>query len=119
MCGIFACYRHPDVQKFKPTALKMGKAVRHRGPDWSGNWVANDTILVHERLSIVGVESGAQPLVNDEQTVSLAVNGEIYNHRILRKSLKKPYNFKTHSDCEVIIPLVRATISGIWGVTDV
>ncbi|KAH7094712.1 asparagine synthetase [Paraphoma chrysanthemicola] len=105
MCGIFACYRHPDVQKFKPTALKMGKAVRHRGPDWSGNWIANDTILVHERLSIVGVDSGAQPLINDEQTVSLAVNGEIYNHRVLRKGLKTPYNFKTHSDCEVIIPL--------------
>jgi asparagine synthase (glutamine-hydrolysing) len=51
-------------------------------------------------------DSGAQPLVNDEGTVSLAVNGEIYNHRILRKGLKKPYNFKTHSDCEVIIPLV-------------
>jgi asparagine synthetase B (glutamine-hydrolysing) len=51
--------------------------------------------------------SGAQPLVNDEGTVSLAVNGEIYNHRILRKGLKTPYNFKTHSDCEVIIPLVR------------
>ncbi len=46
-------------------------------------------------------------MVNDEGTVSLAVNGEIYNHRILRKGLKKPYNFKTHSDCEVIIPLVR------------
>ncbi|KAJ4294449.1 asparagine synthetase [Kalmusia sp. IMI 367209] len=105
MCGIFACYKHPDVQQFKPTALRMGKAVRHRGPDWSGNWIANDTILVHERLSIVGVDTGAQPLVNDEGTVSLAVNGEIYNHRILRKSLKNPYNFKTHSDCEVIIPL--------------
>ncbi|KAF2742395.1 glutamine-hydrolyzing asparagine synthase [Sporormia fimetaria CBS 119925] len=105
MCGIFACYRHPDVEKFKPTALKMGKAVRHRGPDWSGNHIANDTILVHERLSIVGVDSGAQPLVNDEGTVSLAVNGEIYNHRIIRKNLKNPYNFKTHSDCEVIIPL--------------
>ena len=50
-------------------------------------------------------DSGAQPLVNKEGTVSLAVNGEIYNHRILRKSLKKPYEFKTHSDCEVIIPL--------------
>ena len=57
--------------------------------------------------SLHGSESGAQPLVNDEGTVSLAVNGEIYNHRILRKSLKTPYNFKTHSDCEVIIPLVR------------
>ncbi|KAF1811106.1 asparagine synthetase [Eremomyces bilateralis CBS 781.70] len=105
MCGIFACYRHPDVQKFKPTALKMGKAVRHRGPDWSGNWIANDTILVHERLSIVGVDSGAQPLVSKDETISLAVNGEIYNHRVLRKQLAKPYEFKTHSDCEVIIPL--------------
>ncbi|KAK8228324.1 asparagine synthetase [Phyllosticta capitalensis] len=105
MCGIFACHRHPDVQKFKPTALKMGKAIRHRGPDWSGNVIANHTILVHERLSIVGVESGAQPLVNDEGTIALAVNGEIYNHRVLRKHLKTPYNFKTHSDCEVIIPL--------------
>ncbi|OCK77808.1 glutamine-hydrolyzing asparagine synthase [Lepidopterella palustris CBS 459.81] len=105
MCGIFACHCHPNVQKFKPTALRLGKAVRHRGPDWSGNWIANNTILVHERLSIVGVDSGAQPLVNEEGTVSLAVNGEIYNHRILRKSLKTPYNFKTHSDCEVIIPL--------------
>lgn len=53
----------------------------------------------------MGVESGAQPLVNEDGTIALAVNGEIYNHRILRKHLKKPYNFKTHSDCEVIIPL--------------
>jgi asparagine synthase (glutamine-hydrolysing) len=44
--------------------------------------------------------------VSDDEQISLAVNGEIYNHRILRKSLKKEYNFKTHSDCEVIIPLV-------------
>ncbi|PGH16434.1 asparagine synthase (glutamine-hydrolyzing) [Helicocarpus griseus UAMH5409] len=105
MCGIFACHCHPDVQKFKPTALRMAKAVRHRGPDWSGNFVADQTILAHERLSIVGVDSGAQPLVNDDGSLALAVNGEIYNHRILRKGLKTPYNFKTHSDCEVIIPL--------------
>ncbi|KAL2355680.1 hypothetical protein BJ546DRAFT_971363 [Cryomyces antarcticus] len=105
MCGIFACHCHPDVQKFKPTALRMGKAVRHRGPDWSGNVIQNNTILVHERLSIVGVDTGAQPLLNEEATIALAVNGEIYNHKILRHSLKKPYNFKTHSDCEVIIPL--------------
>ncbi|EFQ98847.1 asparagine synthetase 1 [Nannizzia gypsea CBS 118893] len=105
MCGIFACHCHPDVKQFKPTALRMAKALRHRGPDWSGNFVANNTILAHERLSIVGVDSGAQPLVNDDETLALAVNGEIYNHRIIRKNLKVPYNFKTHSDCEVVIPL--------------
>jgi asparagine synthase (glutamine-hydrolysing) len=53
------------------------------------------------------VDSGAQPLVNDEGTIALAVNGEIYNHRILRKHLKFPYSFKTNSDCEVIIPLYQ------------
>jgi asparagine synthase (glutamine-hydrolysing) len=53
------------------------------------------------------VDSGAQPLVNDEGTIALAVNGEIYNHRILRKHLKVPYSFKTNSDCEVIIPLYQ------------
>ncbi|KAI4245049.1 MAG: hypothetical protein L6R40_002648 [Gallowayella cf. fulva] len=105
MCGIFACHCHPDVQKFKPTALRMAKAARHRGPDWSGNFIANSTILAHERLSIVGVDSGAQPLVNGDGSLSLAVNGEIYNHRVLRKQLKQSYNFKTHSDCEIIIPL--------------
>ena len=85
----------------------MGKAVRHRGPDWSGNHLANNTILVHERLSIVGVDTGAQPLLSEDGTIALAVNGEIYNHKIIRhQHLQRPYAFKTHSDCEVIIPLV-------------
>ncbi|ROV99573.1 hypothetical protein VPNG_07720 [Cytospora leucostoma] len=88
MCGIFACHCHPEVQKFKPTALKLSK-----------------TFLCHERLSIVGVESGAQPLTNADDSIVLAVNGEIYNHRLIRKTLKTPYHFKTHSDCEVVIPL--------------
>lgn len=93
--------------KFKATAIRMGKQVRHRGPDWSGNHTANNTILVHERLSIVGVDTGAQPMLNEDGSVALAVNGEIYNHRILRKRLRTPYPFKTHSDCEVIIPLYQ------------
>ncbi|KAM0142086.1 hypothetical protein ACHAQE_000262 [Botrytis cinerea] len=62
-------------------------------------------VLAHERLSIVGVESGAQPITNADDTLVLAVNGEIYNHRVIRKGLKNQYHFKTHSDCEVIIPL--------------
>ena len=53
-------------------------------------------------------DTGAQPLVNDDGSLALAVNGEIYNHRIVRKDLTVPYEFKTHSDCEVIIPLVCA-----------
>lgn len=85
----------------------MGKQVKHRGPDWSGNHTANNTILVHERLSIVGVDTGSQPLLNEDESIALAVNGEIYNHKILRKHLVKPYPFKTHSDCEVIIPLYQ------------
>ncbi|MCJ1428125.1 asparagine synthetase [Sticta canariensis] len=116
MCGIFACHHHPDVQKFKPTALKLAKAQFLIGDlaldievliGASGNFIANSTILAHERLSVVGVESGAQPLVNEDGSLSLAVNGEIYNHRVLRKQLKHPYSFKTHSDCEVIIPLYK------------
>ncbi|GAB7361441.1 hypothetical protein MBLNU230_g1497t1 [Neophaeotheca triangularis] len=107
MCGIFACHCHPDVGAFRSTAIRMGKQVKHRGPDWSGNHTANNTILVHERLSIVGVDSGSQPLLSEDESISLAVNGEIYNHKILRKHLSKPYPFKTHSDCEVIIPLYQ------------
>ncbi|KAI5812594.1 hypothetical protein BZA77DRAFT_323940 [Pyronema omphalodes] len=107
MCGIFACHKHPKVHEFKPQALQLAKAIRHRGPDWSGNIIANDTILVHERLSIVGIDSGAQPLVNKEGTLFLAVNGEIYNHRILRKQLGDKAEFLTHSDCEVILHLYK------------
>ncbi|EMC97618.1 hypothetical protein BAUCODRAFT_130722 [Baudoinia panamericana UAMH 10762] len=107
MCGIFACHCHPDVKSFRPTAIRMGKQVKHRGPDWSGNHVANNTILVHERLSIVGIDTGAQPFVNDDGSIALAVNGEIYNHKILRKQLRHAYSFTTHSDCEVIIPLYQ------------
>lgn len=52
------------------------------------------------------IESGAQPLTNEDESIVLAVNGEIYNHRLIRKSLKHKYHFKTGSDCEVVIPLV-------------
>ncbi|KAK4575357.1 asparagine synthetase [Recurvomyces mirabilis] len=107
MCGIFACHCHPDVKQFRSTAIRMGKQVKHRGPDWSGNHTANNTILVHERLSIVGVDTGAQPILNEDESIALAVNGEIYNHKILRKRLHNKYPFKTHSDCEVIIPLYQ------------
>jgi len=82
--------------------------LRHRGPDWSGIATHKNNVLCHERLAIVDVESGAQPLTGgDDDLVILCVNGEIYNHKALKKQLKTPYPFKTQSDCEVILPLVR------------
>lgn len=108
MCGIFCVHKHEgDITAFKPTALALSKSIRHRGPDWSGNVSRKSTILCHERLAIVGVDTGAQPLVSHDGKIVLAVNGEIYNHLELRQKLKAPYDFKTHSDCEVIIPLYR------------
>ncbi|KAJ3273818.1 asparagine synthetase, partial [Borealophlyctis nickersoniae] len=77
--------------------------LRHRGPDWSGVKVCNNNVICHERLAIVGVESGAQPLTNEDESIILTVNGEIYNHVSLRKALKKEHKFKTNSDCEVIM----------------
>ena len=62
-------------------------------------------IIAHERLAIVDPESGSQPLQTADKKVTLAVNGEIYNHKNLKKSLKQPYQFCSKSDCEVILPL--------------
>jgi len=62
-------------------------------------------ILAHERLAIVGLDSGAQPLYNENGSIALTVNGEIYNHKALRQQLKKPHKFVTDSDCEVIVYL--------------
>lgn len=70
----------------------------------------NDQQFEDRFVNTILLDSGAQPLVNDDSTLALAVNGEIYNHRLIRKNLRHKYNFKTHSDCEVIIPLVRQDI---------
>ncbi|PKI82554.1 asparagine synthase (glutamine-hydrolyzing) [Malassezia vespertilionis] len=117
MCGILACIFHPNVEAYRGKMLNLSRTIRHRGPDWSGVVVSKEedaaepgkgSILCHERLAIVGVDSGAQPLVSDDGKIVLAVNGEIYNYRALQKSLKhKNIEFNTHSDCEVIMYLYK------------
>ncbi|KAJ1647026.1 asparagine synthetase [Coemansia erecta] len=104
MCGIFAVYNYyGDVGEFRQRALELSKRIRHRGPDWSGCIIADNSIICHERLAIVGIDTGAQPLTNEDETLILTVNGEIYNHKKLESELKQPAKFKTHSDCEVIL----------------
>ncbi|TCZ67487.1 asparagine synthase B [Flaviaesturariibacter aridisoli] len=106
MCGIVGVF---DLKKkaddLRPQALNMSRRQRHRGPDWSGIFVCEKSILVHERLSIVDPASGKQPLFSPDGSLALAVNGEIYNHRELKKNLRQPYTFQTQSDCEVILAL--------------
>ena len=102
-------------------ALEMAKMVRHRGPDWSGIYANERAVLAHERLSIVDVEHGAQPLLDVTAGRTLAVNGEIYNHVALREKLKRPHAWKTKSDCEIILylydeygPALCEMLSGIF-----
>ncbi|VEL96240.1 asparagine synthase (glutamine-hydrolysing) [Alteromonas sp. 76-1] len=108
MCGIFGILDiKTDVSELRTQALELTKLLRHRGPDWSGIWNNDNTILCHERLAIVDVDTGAQPLISQNGKQVLAVNGEIYNHKQLADDLAEPYPFKTRSDCEVILPLFQ------------
>lgn len=115
MCSILGILNiTSNFAALRTEALAMSRKQRHRGPDWSGVYSNESVILVHERLSIVDVESGAQPIISDDGRYVLLVNGEIYNHKKLAKKLKKPYGFQTKSDCEVIIPLyIQEGIEGI------
>lgn len=101
--GIFDIQGDPTLLRRK--ALQLSRLQRHRGPDWSGLFSCDHAVLAHERLAIVDIEHGAQPLFDPSGDVVLAVNGEIYNHRELRAALDPPYAFQTGSDCEVILPL--------------
>lgn len=108
MCAIFGMFDlqpGDDVATLRRQALELSRRQRHRGPDWSGVFVDDRAILVHERLAIVDPASGAQPLRSRDGALVLAVNGEIYNHRELRG---EGYDFTTRSDCEVINALYRA-----------
>lgn len=105
--GIFGLQSGDDLQGLRRQSLELSQRQRHRGPDWSGVYTDEGAILVHERLAIVDPAGGSQPLRSADGELALAVNGEIYNHRELKKELKQPYGFLTGSDCEVINALYR------------
>ncbi len=108
MCGIVSIFNvREQTPELRQKALGMSRRIRHRGPDWSGIYCGGSAILAHERLSIVDPESGKQPLFSPDKKQVLAVNGEIYNHREIRKRYAGKYDFQTGSDCEVILALYR------------
>ncbi|TJY37233.1 asparagine synthase B [Pontimicrobium aquaticum] len=107
MCGIVCAFDlKKKSEKLRPQILEMAKTIRHRGPDWSGIYSDDKAILAHERLAIVDPASGKQPLFSEDKKLVLAANGEIYNHRQLRKQFPD-YSFQTESDCEVILALYK------------
>lgn len=131
MCGIVCAFDLKEkAEVLRPQLLEMSKKIRHRGPDWSGIYSDEKAILTHERLAIVDPASGKQPLLSEDKKLILAANGEIYNHREIRKQFdgdglsesKSKYNFQTASDCEVILALYKEKgetfldeLNGIFG----
>ncbi len=108
MCGIVGVFDlRIEAEDLRPQVLKMSRKLRHRGPDWSGIYCGDKALIAHERLSIVDPESGGQPLYSKDRKLILGVNGEIYNHREIRKKYEDSYEFLTGSDCEVILALYR------------
>lgn len=107
MCGIVCLFDAKQrTESLRSQVLEMSKKIRHRGPDWSGVFQDDFTIMAHERLAIVDPTSGKQPLYTKDGKVVLAVNGEIYNHQSLREEFPD-YEFQTQSDCEVILALYQ------------
>src|SRR5215831_4522436 len=102
MCGIGGWIG--TVADARKCAIRVAQAMRHRGPDSSGIKSWPEATLVHTRLSIIDLTpAGAQPMANEEGTVWTVFNGEIYNHRELRRNLeKRGHVFKGHSDTEVL-----------------
>jgi len=125
MCGIVCAFDVKEsTEVLRPQLLEMSKKIRHRGPDWSGIYADDKAILAHERLAIVDPASGKQPLLSPNGKLILAANGEIYNHRELRKQFEGKYDFQTESDCEVILALYQEKgvdfldeMNGIFGFT--
>ncbi|MGI5959410.1 MAG: asparagine synthase (glutamine-hydrolyzing) [Massiliimalia sp.] len=104
MCGYVGFADHIAD---KETVLKnMMNTIIHRGPDSEGMYTDGDIALGFRRLSIIDLEAGDQPLFNEDNSIVLVFNGEIYNYQELREDLiQKGHRFRTHSDSETLIHL--------------
>ncbi|MBI1838102.1 MAG: asparagine synthase (glutamine-hydrolyzing) [Flavobacteriia bacterium] len=105
MCGITGYIHLNNEQKAEKEIIRrMTDCISHRGPDNEGYYIEKNIALGHRRLSIIDINTGAQPMLSQDNRVILSFNGEIYNYIELRNELKKlGCIFKTESDTEVII----------------
>jgi asparagine synthase (glutamine-hydrolysing) len=107
MCGIAGIIAFsPTVRIEKVMLERMADAIRHRGPDGDGFYLDQGVGLVHRRLSIVDLDRGSQPMSNEDGTIWISYNGEVYNHEEHRPRLEQAgHRFKSRSDTEIILHL--------------
>jgi len=102
MCGILGISQRIPGEKLDELSALMG----HRGPDDSGNYVSDNMSLAHRRLSIIDLKTGRQPMSNEDQSLWITYNGEMFNYKEERRTLEtKGHVFRTQSDTEVILHL--------------
>ena len=104
MCGIAGLLYQDAHRPVVPGVIKrMGDSLTHRGPDSEGFWLGSGVALAHRRLSIVDPAGGRQPISNEDDSVQVILNGEIYNYKHLRRRLeRKGHVFKTNTDTEIL-----------------
>ncbi len=107
MCGIAGIIYTDRHRPIEPGVLKaMGDAIAHRGPDAEGFWSRPGIGLAHRRLAIIDLEGGDQPIGNEDGSIQVVFNGEIYNYQELRRGLEaRGHQFRTRSDTEVLVHL--------------
>ena len=107
MCGIAGALTfHPGSKPNRAIIDKMIGALSHRGPDGSGVEVIGPAVLGHRRLSIIDIQGGHQPMCNEDGTVWVTYNGEIYNYQEIRSRLSaKGHTFRSRSDTEILVHL--------------
>ncbi len=104
MCGICGAFSFSGTPVDRGLIDNMTRIMRHRGPDGTGSFVSGRVGLGHRRLSIIDLSGGSQPISNEDETIQVIFNGEIYNFIELREELiNKDHVFKTESDTEVIV----------------
>ncbi|MEM9064519.1 MAG: asparagine synthase (glutamine-hydrolyzing) [Planctomycetota bacterium] len=105
-------------------ARRMLDSIAHRGPDAEGVWADDRCLLAHKRLSIIDLDHGHQPMVNEDGRVAVAFNGCIYNYQDIARELRTlGHHFDTHSDTEVVLraylqwgPACVQRFNGMWGI---
>ncbi len=104
MCGIAGLFHFDNQPATREELQRLNDGLRHRGPDAEGFWLRGPLGLAHRRLAIIDLSGGQQPLANEDETVWIVFNGEIYNFPELRERLeKRGHRFRTHSDTEAIV----------------